>query len=34
MSRVEHAKANARLMSVPPATVEDFSKLFSRGEGA
>jgi aryl-alcohol dehydrogenase-like predicted oxidoreductase len=34
MSRVGHAKANARLMSVPPATVEDFSKLFSRGEGA
>ena len=34
MSRVEHAKANARLASVPPATVEDFSKLFSRGEGA
>lgn len=34
MSRVEHAKANARLVSVPPATVEDFSKLFSRGEGA
>jgi aryl-alcohol dehydrogenase-like predicted oxidoreductase len=34
MSRVEHAKANARLVSMPPATVEDFSKLFSRGEGA
>lgn len=34
MSRVEHAKANARLASVPPATVEEFSKLFSRGEGA
>lgn len=34
MSRVEHAKANARLVSVPPATVEEFSKLFSRGEGA
>ena len=33
MSRVEHAKANARLVSVPPATVEQFSKLFSRGEG-
>jgi len=34
MSRVEHAKANGRLVSVPPATVEEFSKLFSRGEGA
>ena len=34
MSRAEHAKANARLMSMPPATVEEFSKLFSRGEGA
>jgi aryl-alcohol dehydrogenase-like predicted oxidoreductase len=34
MSRVEHAKANARLVSVPPATTEDFSNLFSRGEGA
>lgn len=34
MSRVEHAKANTRLVGVPPATVEDFSKLFSRGEGA
>lgn len=34
MSRVEHVKANARLVSVAPATVEDFSKLFSRGESA
>lgn len=34
MSRMEHAKANALLAGVPPATVEDFSKLFSRGEGA
>ncbi|HEV2198159.1 MAG TPA: aldo/keto reductase [Candidatus Acidoferrum sp.] len=34
MSRVEHAKANARLVGVAPATVDDFSKLFSRGEGA
>ena len=34
MSRVEHAKANARLVSVPPATMEQFSQLFSRGEGA
>ena len=34
MSRVEHVKANARLVSVPPATVDDFSKLFAKGEGA
>jgi len=34
MSRVEHVEANARLAGVPPATVEEFSKLFSRGEGA
>ncbi|MGB2900434.1 MAG: aldo/keto reductase [Candidatus Acidiferrum sp.] len=34
MSRVEHVKANARLMGLPPANVDQFSKLFSRGEGA
>src|SRR3989475_11704232 len=34
MSRAEHVKANARLVSVAPATAEEFSKLFSRGEGA
>lgn len=34
MSRVEHVKANARLVSVPPATVDDFGKLFAKGEGA
>ena len=34
MSRVEHVKANARLVSVPPATVDEFTKLFARGEGA
>ncbi len=34
MSRVEHVKANARLVGVPPATAEELSKLFSRGEGA
>src|SRR5712691_10464871 len=34
MSRPEHVKANARLVRVPPATAEEFSKLFSRGEGA
>ena len=34
MSRVEHAKANARLVGLAPANVDQFSKLFSRGEGA
>ena len=34
MSCAEHVKANARLMGVPPATAEEFTKLFSRGEGA
>ena len=34
MSRVEHVKANARLAGVAPATVDEFTKLFSRGEGA
>jgi aryl-alcohol dehydrogenase-like predicted oxidoreductase len=34
MSRVEHARANARLVCEPTATVDQFSKLFSRGEGA
>ncbi len=34
MSRVEHVQANARLVSVPPATVDQFTKLFSRGETA
>jgi len=34
MSRVEHAKANARLVNLLPATVDQFSKLFSQGEGA
>jgi aryl-alcohol dehydrogenase-like predicted oxidoreductase len=34
MSRVEHVKANARLVGVAPATAEEFGKLFSRGEGA
>jgi aryl-alcohol dehydrogenase-like predicted oxidoreductase len=33
MSRVEHVKANARLVGLPPANVDEFSKLFSRGEG-
>jgi aryl-alcohol dehydrogenase-like predicted oxidoreductase len=33
MSRTAHVEANARLVQVPPAGVEEFSKLFSRGEG-
>ncbi len=34
MSRAEHVRANARLASVAPATLEQFSKLFAHGEGA
>jgi aryl-alcohol dehydrogenase-like predicted oxidoreductase len=34
MSRVEHVRANARLVGVPPATVDEFNKLFAKGEGA
>jgi aryl-alcohol dehydrogenase-like predicted oxidoreductase len=34
MSRVEHVAANARLVGVAPATVDQFSKLFTRGERA
>ncbi len=34
MSRVEHVRANARLVKVPLATADEFSQLFSRGEGA
>ncbi len=34
MSRVEHVHANAKLVSVAPATVDQFTQLFSRGEGA
>jgi aryl-alcohol dehydrogenase-like predicted oxidoreductase len=34
MSHVEHVRANARLVGVPPATVDEFSKLFTRGETA
>lgn len=34
MSHPEHVRANARLVSAPPATVEQFSRLFSRGESA
>ena len=34
MSRVEHVRANTRLVGIPPATVDEFSKLFARGESA
>ncbi|HWY45489.1 MAG TPA: aldo/keto reductase [Candidatus Sulfotelmatobacter sp.] len=34
MSRAKHALANARLVSIPPATLDQFSQLFSRGESA
>src|ERR1700676_4732341 len=34
MSHPEHARANARLVAIPPATVDQFSKLFSQGESA
>lgn len=34
MSTVEHVRANTRLVGIPPATIDEFSKLFSRGEGA
>ena len=31
MSRAEHVKANARLLGIAPATVNEFSKLFAGG---
>jgi aryl-alcohol dehydrogenase-like predicted oxidoreductase len=34
MSRVEHARANTRLVGVSPATVDEFTQLFTRGESA
>jgi len=34
MSRTARVEANARLVTVPPATLEQFSKLFSRRETA
>jgi aryl-alcohol dehydrogenase-like predicted oxidoreductase len=34
MSRTSHVEDNARLVEAPPAGMEQFSKLFSRGEGA
>ena len=32
MSRVQHVAANTKLVSVPPATLDQFSNLFSRGQ--
>lgn len=34
MSRVEHVRANLNLVGVPPASEEQFSRLFQRGEKA
>jgi aryl-alcohol dehydrogenase-like predicted oxidoreductase len=34
MSRTAHVEANARLVETAPADLEQFSRLFSRGEGA
>lgn len=34
MSRTAHVEGNTRLVAVPPAGLEQFSKLFSRGGGA
>jgi len=34
MSRTAHVEANARLVTVPPAGVDQFSQLFARGENA
>jgi aryl-alcohol dehydrogenase-like predicted oxidoreductase len=34
MSRGEHVRANTKLVSIPPATIDQFSNLFARGESA
>jgi aryl-alcohol dehydrogenase-like predicted oxidoreductase len=34
MSRVEHVRANLAIVAVPPASQDQFSKLFQRGEKA
>jgi aryl-alcohol dehydrogenase-like predicted oxidoreductase len=34
MSREEHVRANTKLVNVPPATIDQFSKLFSRGQSS
>lgn len=32
MSREQHVIANAKLVAIPPATIDQFSRLFSRGQ--
>ncbi|HET9802125.1 MAG TPA: hypothetical protein VFP96_02695, partial [Candidatus Acidoferrum sp.] len=34
MSKKDHVLANAKLVSIPPATIDQFSQLFARGESA
>ena len=34
MSREEHVHANAKLIGIPPATIEQFSLLFARGQSS
>ena len=34
MSREEHVRSNTKLVKVPPATIDQFSKLFSRGQSS
>jgi len=34
MSRTAHVEANARLIQAPPAGLDQFTKLFARGESA
>jgi aryl-alcohol dehydrogenase-like predicted oxidoreductase len=34
MSKAAHVEANAKLVNIPPATEEQFTNLFSRGESA
>jgi aryl-alcohol dehydrogenase-like predicted oxidoreductase len=34
MSREAHVRANAKLVNVPPATIDQFSNLFSRGQSS
>jgi len=34
MCREEHVRANAKLVNLPPATIDQFSRLFSRGQSS
>ncbi len=34
MANPEHVLANTKLVAIPPATIDQFSKLFIRGESA